>query len=68
MTLAGAINQKMVLVKFVQDQKMNIFRYGKEGFKKFVSPYYVYNFDLNIDFNFQTSNKSAICQFTAERA
>ena len=37
-TLARPIIQKMVLVKFVQDQKMNIFRYGKEDFKKFVSP------------------------------
>ena len=33
-TLAGAINQKMVLVKFVQDQKMNTFRYGKRDLKK----------------------------------
>ena len=26
--LAGAINRKIILVKFVKDRKMNIFRYG----------------------------------------
>ena len=37
--LAGAINRKMVLINFVQDQIMNTFRYGKMETKKIVSPY-----------------------------
>ena len=38
LAFAGAINQKMVLVNLVQDQKMNTFRYPRWVFKKFVSP------------------------------
>ena len=35
----GAINRKMVLVKFVQDRKINPLRYGTGETKKFDSPY-----------------------------
>ena len=38
----GAINRKMVFVKFVQDQKMNPFRYGTGNTKKNDSPYQAY--------------------------
>jgi len=38
-TLAGAFNRKMVLVKFVHDRKMNPFRYGKGVLKEILSPY-----------------------------
>ena len=38
MTLAGAINHKMVLIKFVPDENMSIFRYGKEDFKNLSYP------------------------------
>ena len=37
--LAGAINRKMGFVKFVEDRKMNKFRYGTSETKKNVSPY-----------------------------
>ena len=37
--LAGAINRKIALVNFIQNQIMNTFRYGKMKTKKFFSPY-----------------------------